>query len=48
MMPWRHSATWRAFTCWRCWFVKIERVDDETDEAIDLSARDNERRRAES
>src|SRR5262249_2373134 len=35
MMPWRHSQTWRAMTCWACSFVKIERVDEKERRVVD-------------
>src|SRR5262245_27608402 len=28
MVPWRHSQTWRAWTCWACEFVRIEKISD--------------------
>jgi hypothetical protein len=34
MMPWRHSQTWRAMTCWACLFVKIERIDETEGRAV--------------
>jgi ribosomal protein S27AE len=32
MLGWRHSAAWRAFTCWACHFVTFERAEDAVQE----------------
>jgi ribosomal protein S27AE len=32
MLPWKHSDAWRALTCWSCYFVVIERIDEQKDE----------------
>jgi hypothetical protein len=28
MLPWRHSAAWQAFTCWACFAVVLEKIED--------------------
>jgi hypothetical protein len=29
MLPWRHSAAWQAFTCWACFAVVLEKIEDQ-------------------
>jgi ribosomal protein S27AE len=32
MLPWRHSSSWWAFTCWACHFVSFERAENDVQE----------------